>query len=149
MDAALETDARGRRHVANPCAAPCPIERGMRVLGGKWTGSILWHLRSGPVRFNDLCRLISGASKKMVAERLRHLEAHGLVCRAVQRTSPPSVHYTLTEAGHAALAALDSLRRWAEGLPGPEADAGPDAAPDLGPSAARPRPSVAGDPARE
>ena len=46
----------------------------MRVLGGKWTGSILWHLRDEPVRFNDLARMIGGASKKMITERLRQLD---------------------------------------------------------------------------
>ncbi|MCB1958859.1 MAG: helix-turn-helix transcriptional regulator, partial [Rhodocyclaceae bacterium] len=34
------------------CGEPCPIERGMRVLGGKWKASILWHLQDGPLRFN-------------------------------------------------------------------------------------------------
>ena len=35
------------------CLEPCPIERGMRLIGGKWKGSILWHLKDGPVRFNS------------------------------------------------------------------------------------------------
>jgi len=43
----------------------------MRILGGKWTGSILWKLKDGPVPFNDLARMIGGASKKMIADRLR------------------------------------------------------------------------------
>ena len=38
------------------CQLPCPIERGMRMLGGKWKGSILWHLKDGPVRFRELAR---------------------------------------------------------------------------------------------
>ena len=42
------------------------IERGMRIIGGKWKGSILWHLQDGPVRFNDLARQLGGATRKMV-----------------------------------------------------------------------------------
>ena len=46
------------------CTEPCPIEKGMRIIGGKWKGSILWHLKDGPVRFNELTRQLGGASKK-------------------------------------------------------------------------------------
>lgn len=86
----------------------------MRVLGGKWTGSILWHLKGDPVRFNDLARMINGASKKMIAERLRHLEAHGLIRRDVMATTPVSVHYSITDHGRTALGVLESLREWSE-----------------------------------
>lgn len=96
---------------------PCPIERGMRIIGGKWTGSILWHLKGDPVRFNDLSRMIGGASKKMISERLRQLERQGLVRREVLETSPVSVQYSITERGSAALGFLDELRKWSEGLP--------------------------------
>ena len=89
----------------------------MRILGGKWTGSILWHLKDEPVRFNDLSRLIGGASKKMVAERLRQLESQGLVSREVLDTSPVAVEYRLTELGETALKFLDELRLWSESLP--------------------------------
>ncbi|MEL7465654.1 MAG: helix-turn-helix domain-containing protein [Pseudomonadota bacterium] len=119
MRAVVTEDEKGRRTVAEPCLEPCPIERGMRVLGGKWTGSILWHLRGEPVRFNDLARMIGGASKKMISERLRHLEAHGLVERKVAPTSPVSVAYSLTEHGAEAVAALDGLRIWAEAATAP------------------------------
>ncbi|WP_240499454.1 winged helix-turn-helix transcriptional regulator [Oceanococcus atlanticus] len=96
---------------------PCAIERGMRVLGGKWTGSIIYHLKDGPVRFNDLSRMIGGASKKMITERLRQLEAQGLISRTVLDTSPVSVHYEITDFGRTALGVLDQLKEWTEGLP--------------------------------
>ena len=74
----ISTDKNGRKTVAEPCLEPCPIERGMRLLGGKWKGSILWHLQNGPVRFNDLARQLDGASKKMVSQRLQEMEETGL-----------------------------------------------------------------------
>ncbi|QFS81233.1 helix-turn-helix domain-containing protein [Roseivivax sp. THAF197b] len=117
MDARVEEDEKGRRHVHDACIEPCAIERGMRIIGGKWTGSILWHLKDGPVRFNDLARMIGGASKKMITERLRQLEAQGLVRREVLDTAPVSVHYEITELGMSALGFLDELRKWSEGLP--------------------------------
>ncbi|WP_424969688.1 winged helix-turn-helix transcriptional regulator [Dinoroseobacter sp. S76] len=117
MEARVETDAAGRRQVHDACTEPCAIERGMRIIGGKWTGSILWHLKDGPVRFNDLARMVGGASKKMITERLRHLEAHGLVSRQVMETAPVSVQYEITARGRTALGVLNELREWSEHLP--------------------------------
>lgn len=117
MDARIETDDSGKRHAADACGEPCSIEKGMRIIGGKWTGSILWHLREDPVRFNDLSRMISGASKKMITERLRQLESRGLVRREVMDTSPVSVQYAITDTGRTALRFLDELRKWSDSLP--------------------------------
>ena len=117
MKASVETDKQGSRHALQACMEPCAIERGMRVLGGKWTGSIIYHLKDGPVRFNDLSRMIGGASKKMITERLRQLEAQGLISRTVLDTSPVSVHYEITDFGRTALEVLDQLKEWTEGLP--------------------------------
>ena len=96
------------------CDEPCPIERGMRVLGGKWTGSILWHLRDGETRFNDLARELGGASKKMITQRLRELEENGLVKRNVIATKPIAVAYSLTSFGQSAMGILDDLAAWTE-----------------------------------
>lgn len=122
MRASIETDSAGRRRVRDACVEPCAIERGMRIIGGKWTGSILWHLKDGPVRFNDLSRMIGGASKKMITERLRHLQTQGLVRREVMDTAPVSVHYEITARGRTALRVLDELRQWSEALPRSDPD---------------------------
>lgn len=117
MEARIEEDTKGRRHVHDACVEPCAVERGMRIIGGKWTGSILWHLKDGPVRFNDLARMVGGASKKMITERLRQLEAQGLLTRQVMDTAPVSVQYEITDLGRTALDFLDELRKWSESLP--------------------------------
>ncbi|WP_299322685.1 helix-turn-helix domain-containing protein [Parasphingopyxis sp.] len=114
MDARIEIDSKGRKSVRDGCDEPCAIEQGMAILGGKWTASILWHLRDEPVRFNDLARMISGSSKKMVSERLRHLEAHGLIRRTVIETKPVAVSYSITDRGQAAIGILEELQRWTE-----------------------------------
>lgn len=111
----VATGENGRKRAVEPCLLPCPIERGMRLLGGKWKGSILWHLRDGPVRFNDLARQLGGASKKMVAQRLDEMEATGLVERRVLSTRPVAVAYAITDFGTTALDFLAQLKDWAEG----------------------------------
>ncbi len=114
MKAAVSIDPDGRKTVSEPCLEPCPIERGMRLIGGKWKGSILWHLKDGPVRFNDLARQLGGASKKMVNQRLKEMEAMGLLERRVLSTRPIAVAYAITDFGRSALDVLDQLRIWAE-----------------------------------
>ncbi len=114
MDARVTSDSKGRKAAVEPCLEPCAIERGMRIVGGKWTGSILWHLKDGPVRFNDLARMIGGASKKMIVQRLKELEAAGLVERTVLTQKPIAVNYSITDCGQSALKSLDELRVWVE-----------------------------------
>lgn len=96
------------------CKEPCPIERGMRILGSKWKGSILWHLKDGPLRFNQLARQLGGASKKIITERLKEMEANGLVHREVLSTRPIAVAYEITDFGRSALCVLETLKDWAE-----------------------------------
>ena len=110
----IEQDENGRKRALTPCLLPCPIERGMRVLGGKWKGSILWHLKDGPVRFNDLARQLGGASKKMVAQRLDEMETTGLIKREVISTKPVAVTYEITDFGKTALGFLEQLKDWSE-----------------------------------
>ena len=104
----------GRKLAIDACTEPCPIERGMRIIGGKWKGSILWHLQDGPVRFNDLARQLGGASKKMVTQRLKEMEDLGLVKRKVLSTRPIAVAYEITEFGRSSLTVLEQLKDWAE-----------------------------------
>ncbi|GMQ49513.1 winged helix-turn-helix transcriptional regulator [Vibrio sp. 10N] len=114
MESQIKIDNRGRKSVENACLEPCAIEKGMRLIGGKWKGSIIYHLKDGPVRFNDLTRLLGGASKKMVDQRLKELELEGMVERKVISDRPIAVSYELTEFGRTALKILDDLRVWSE-----------------------------------
>ncbi len=114
MESFIETDSYGRKKVYNQCTEPCAIEKGMRLIGGKWTGSIIYHLKDGPVRFNDLTRMLGGASKKMIDQRLKELEGRNMVIRTVISERPVAVTYELTEFGKSALEILDQLRTWSE-----------------------------------
>ena len=114
MESSVETDSKGRKKVLNACMEPCAIEKGMRLIGGKWTGSIIYHLKDGPVRFNDLTRMLGGASKKMIDQRLKELESRAMITRRVISTRPIAVTYELTDFGRSALHILDELRVWSE-----------------------------------
>ncbi len=113
MKSFVETDSGGEAASAT-CTEPCPIERGMRIIGGKWKGSILWHLKDGPVRFNELARQLGGASKKILTQRLKEMEELGLLQRQVLSTRPIAVAYEITAFGRSSLSELEQLKDWAE-----------------------------------
>ena len=114
MKASVNTSSSRRKAVSEPCMEPCAIERGMRILGGKWKASILWHLQDEPVRFNDLARMVGGASKKMVTQRLKEMENEGLIRREVISDRPIAVAYQATDFGRSALTILKDLIEWTE-----------------------------------
>lgn len=89
----------------------------MSLLSGPWTLYILWVLcNKGPIRFGALRREIEGISTKVLTERLRMLEAEGIVYREYKPTIPPEVTYGLTARGGELMdiiSQLDGLaRRW-------------------------------------
>jgi DNA-binding HxlR family transcriptional regulator len=110
----IKTTSNAEKINLQSCEEPCLIERGMRVLGGKWKASILWHLKDGPVRFNELSRMLGGASKKMVDQRLKELEVQGLVTREVISDRPIAVAYEITDFGRTALDILEKLKDWTQ-----------------------------------
>ena len=59
-------------------------------------------------------RLIPNITEKMLTEKLRELEADGLVHREVYREVPPKVEYRLTPYGKKLNGLLDQLCRWGE-----------------------------------
>jgi len=90
----------------------CLLTLAMDLVGGKWKMVILWHLRDGVLRFNELRRLLDGITQKMLTQQLRELEETGLISRTVYPVVPPKVEYKLTEEGRKLVPALDGLCRW-------------------------------------
>jgi DNA-binding HxlR family transcriptional regulator len=90
----------------------CPVEVTMELIGGRWTAVILAHVKESPRRFSELRRLIPDISEKMLTQRLRILEAEGLLNRTVVSTTPPNVVYDLTTSGRSLEPALQALYDW-------------------------------------
>lgn len=77
-----------------------PLEKLLNQISGRWTMYILWVLdTNGALRFGELKRKVDGISTKVLTERLRMLEAIGIVHRNYKPTIPPQVTYKLTERG--------------------------------------------------
>lgn len=90
----------------------CPVEQTARIIGNKWTPLIIRDLALGQRRFNELERSLEGISPKTLSERLRRLEAEGMVTRRCFAEVPPRVEYTLTEKGHALVPVIESMRQY-------------------------------------
>ena len=93
----------------------CPLyHQAAELIGRRWSGAIMRALADGSVRFGDLAAAVPGISDRMLSERLRELEAEGIVARIVVPETPVRVEYELTEKGHALEQALCAVGRWAE-----------------------------------
>lgn len=80
---------------------------------GKWKLKILAAVCSGPIRLGQLTRLIPGASKKMLTQNLRQMEADGLVVRTDLSEVLLHVEYELHPDFKDSIASLlDQLVAW-------------------------------------
>lgn len=93
---------------------PCPVEVTVDVIGGKWKGLILYHLTSGPKRFNELGRLLPKTTQRMLTLQLRELEKDGIIHREVYKEIPPKVEYSLTNFGETLKPIIFLMRDWGE-----------------------------------
>jgi DNA-binding HxlR family transcriptional regulator len=92
----------------------CPkFEAAIEILAKKWTGLILRVLMEEKRRFRDIREQIPQMSERMLAERLKDLEASGLINRQVYPETPVRIEYTLTDKGKALQPVLDSIEKWA------------------------------------
>ena len=89
-----------------------PVEKSVKLIGGKWKILILWHLLQSVRRFSELKRLLPGITQKMLIQQLRELESDGLVFRKVYAQVPPKVEYSLTERGKSLGPVLKAINRW-------------------------------------
>jgi DNA-binding HxlR family transcriptional regulator len=90
--------------------APREYRRLEDVLGCKWSVSVLQAIGAGVQRPGALERHIAGISTKILSERLRKLEAYGLISKSVQATKPPRTDYTLTSHGRKVVALIAQVR---------------------------------------
>jgi DNA-binding HxlR family transcriptional regulator len=93
----------------------CPrFQFAIELIGRRWVGAILRVLVAGPARFNELLAAVPGLSDRLLSERLRELEEHGIVARVVAATRPLRVTYELTACGRSLEEVVESIGAWAE-----------------------------------
>ena len=88
--------------------------RAVELVGKRWTGAILLVLMDGPLRFSEIRQLVPDLSDRLLSERLKELEAEGIVERRVLDSSPPHVEYAVTSKGRALEPSVRALKSWAQ-----------------------------------
>jgi DNA-binding HxlR family transcriptional regulator len=86
--------------------------RAVELIGKRWTGAIVLVLLDGPLHFSGIRQLVAELSDRLLSERLKELEAEGIVERRVLGGSPVRVEYSLTEKGQALEPAVRALKQW-------------------------------------
>jgi DNA-binding HxlR family transcriptional regulator len=85
----------------------------IELIGGRWTGAILRAVFTGQHRFAHIRAAVPGLSDTMLAQRLRTLEAHGLLERRVGAAGPAGqIEYHLTQKGRELGPVIDALIGW-------------------------------------
>ena len=108
----MDTQPRIRSEVEG-----CPVFVTAQILGKRWSILVLQSLMtpraSNGLRFNELQKDLSWISPKVLTQRLRELEAEGILNRIVDAENiPPKVTYNLTHKGEALRGVLTHMQQW-------------------------------------
>ena len=90
----------------------CPLAKTAEIVAERWTPLILRQFFAGRTRFNQFIEDLPGISPRLLAERLKRLEAEGIIERHVLSDYPPRVEYALTEAGRALRLLILAMSEW-------------------------------------
>jgi DNA-binding HxlR family transcriptional regulator len=90
----------------------CATTTTLQVIGGRWKLILIANMLSQPRRFSELQRAVPYATRKMLTEQLRELEADGIVHREVYPQMPPKVEYSLTPLGQTLRPVIEAILLW-------------------------------------
>jgi DNA-binding HxlR family transcriptional regulator len=90
----------------------CALARGLDVIGDRWSLLIVRELLNGPCRYGELVHGLPGIATNLLAERLRTMQANGLVAKT------DDDRYQLTEWGEGLREVVLAIGRWAVPLMG-------------------------------
>ena len=96
-----------------PGVRPCSIAAALEILGERWALLAVRELDSGVHTFARIAAY-TGASRDMLADRLRKLEGAGIVERRLYSAHPPRYEYHLTQAGQELFPVMLALREWGD-----------------------------------
>jgi DNA-binding HxlR family transcriptional regulator len=113
---ATGTETRGpARASLDERPACCPYyHEAVELIGRRWTGAIVAVLMDGgSMRFSEISHAVPELSDRLLSERMKELEARGVVTRDVDPGPPVKVVYELTDMGRSLEPALQELKSWA------------------------------------
>lgn len=96
---------------------PCGVARALDHVGERWALLVVRELQLGPKRFTDLRAGLPGVSQNVLSQRLRELEASGVVRRRRLGPPAPASVYELTEWGDDLVPVVAALGAWGSRAP--------------------------------
>jgi DNA-binding HxlR family transcriptional regulator len=97
----------------------CPVTAFQKMINGKYKIRILWDLRDGPLRYNEIKRgLLRGAegsqeiAPRVLSRELKALAQTGMIERKDYHVVPPKVEYRLTPMGETFMPVISVIQRW-------------------------------------
>ncbi|MCC6958346.1 MAG: helix-turn-helix transcriptional regulator [Dehalococcoidia bacterium] len=92
----------------------CPVASTLDLVGDRWTLLVVRDLLRGRSRFSELRETVEGIPPAILANRLKSLEAAGVVQRRQYQDRPPRFAYQLTAKGHALGVVVGAMATWGE-----------------------------------
>ncbi|MEN8239733.1 MAG: helix-turn-helix domain-containing protein [Actinomycetota bacterium] len=89
----------------------CPLARGLDVLGDRWTMVVIHELMAGSLRYHELKAHLPGIGNNVLSDRLRRLQAAGLIERSAGEVGE-GVRYAVTDRAEGLRPVFRELRRW-------------------------------------
>jgi len=102
-----QTDVGGK-----PRRQWAPDARALSLVGDRWLMVIVRDLAAGPLRLDELRRLLPGVSAGALESRLAKMVDERLIVRRRIRSLPPRVDLELTDRGRALLPVIGEIARW-------------------------------------
>ena len=90
----------------------CPVRPAIDVVAGKWKPIVVNALKAGRLRFGQLRRHASEASRKVLTEQLRELEGDQIISRKAFGEKWERVEYELTPYGQTLVPVLTLMAKW-------------------------------------
>jgi len=91
----------------------CTIGRAVALVGDEWTFMILREMFLGNRRFDNFLRQ-TGMSSHLLSQRLKKLEAEGVIRREAYSEHPPRHEYRLTDMGRALWPVVITMKQWGD-----------------------------------
>ena len=90
----------------------CPVANTLDLLGDRWTLLVVRDLFAGKSRFGDFLTSAEHIPTNILTERLKRLQAAGLIEAVPYSAHPPRYEYRMTERGRSLAPVLDAVADW-------------------------------------
>src|SRR6266576_2438340 len=92
----------------------CPVAMAAEILCTRWTVVLLREMLAGSTRFNELRRGVPRMSPALLSQRLKELEAEGVLVREASAFEPGLYEYRLTRAGRDLQPLVEAFGIWGQ-----------------------------------